>query len=231
MNKSKLILAAVFVVAIAGFFYFDLGSYFSLDYFSTQKDNIDQFYQNNQLLTMAIYFLVYIAVTGLSLPGAAILTLVGGAIFGLFYGLLLISFASSIGATLAFLFSRFLLKDWVQNSYAKQLKAINEGIEKEGTFYLFMLRMVPVFPFFIINLVMGLTPLKTAQFYLTSQLGMLLGTAAYVYAGTQLATISSPSDIITPGIISAFVALGLLPIVAKKLVEYLRKNKAENSTS
>ena len=165
------------------------------------------------------------AVTALSLPGAALMTLAAGAIFGLGWGLLIVSFASSVGATLAFLVSRHLLRDSIQNRYGKSLKSINQGVERDGAFYLFALRLVPAFPFFLINLVMGLTPLKTWTFYWVSQLGMLAGTAVYVNAGTQLAQIQSLGDVASPGLLGAFALLGIFPIIAKKLIDGLRARK------
>jgi uncharacterized membrane protein YdjX (TVP38/TMEM64 family)/thioredoxin reductase len=172
-----------------------------------------------------LFFVAYVAVTGLSLPGAAVMTLAGGAIFGLFWGLLLVSFASSLGATLAFLASRFLLRDWVQKRFGDRMRAINAGIAKEGGFYLFTLRLVPLFPFFVINLVMGLTPLKTRTFYWVSQLGMLAGTLVYVNAGTQLARIDSLAGILSPALLGSFVLLGIFPLLAKKIVDALAARK------
>jgi uncharacterized membrane protein YdjX (TVP38/TMEM64 family) len=164
------------------------------------------------------FFAVYVAVTGLSLPGAAIMTLVAGALFGLWTGTLLASFASSLGATVAFLFSRYILRDSVQNRFAHHLVAINKGIEREGALYLFTLRLVPVFPFFVINLVMGLMPIRTLTFYWVSQVGMLAGTVVYVNAGTQLGQLESLSGILSPGIILSFVLLGVFPLLAKAIV-------------
>jgi uncharacterized membrane protein YdjX (TVP38/TMEM64 family) len=172
-----------------------------------------------------LFFVAYVAVTGLSLPGAAVMTLAGGAVFGLFWGLLLVSFASSLGATLAFLASRFLLRDWVQQRFGDRLRAINAGIEKEGGFYLFTLRLVPVFPFFVINLLMGLTPIKTRTFYWVSQIGMLAGTLVYVNAGTQLARIDSLAGILSPALLGSFVLLGLFPLLAKKIVDAVAARK------
>ena len=163
--------------------------------------------------------------TGLSLPGAAILTLAGGAIFGLVWGVVIVSFASSIGATLAFLVSRFLLRDWVQAKFGDRLKPINDGIAKEGAFYLFALRLVPAFPFFVVNLAMGLTPIRTATYYWVSQVGMFAGTVVYVYAGTQLAQLTSLKGILSPGLLGAFVLLGLFPFVAKRVVTGLKARK------
>ena len=220
MNKSKLVVLAVIAALVVAFFAFDLKQYFSIEYFQSQRTAIMAYFEAHPLETAAIYFVVYVAVTGLSLPGAAILTLIGGAIFGLLWGTLIVSFASTIGATLAFLASRFVLRDWVQAKFGDKLKPINEGVQKEGSFYLFALRLVPAFPFFVINLVMGLTPIKTRTFYWVSQLGMLAGTIAYVYAGTQLGQFK-----ISVGLVAAFVILGIFPLVAKKTLDALKARK------
>ncbi len=196
--------------------------YFSLDYFKSQQAAIDTWYQAHPWQTALIYFLVYVAVTGLSLPGAALLTLAGGAIFGLLWGTLIVSFASSIGATLAFLASRFLFRDAIQRRFGDKLRTVNAGVEKEGAFYLFTLRLVPAFPFFLINLVMGLTPMKTWTFYWVSQIGMLLGTIVYVNAGTQLARIDSLRGILSLELIISFALLGVFPLAAKKIVDLVK---------
>ena len=187
VNRSRLIVVVVLAAAIAAFFVFDLGRFFSLDYLKSQQATIDAWYRANPVLTIAAYFAVYVAVTGLSLPGATVMTLAGGALFGVVTGTIVVSFASSVGATLAFLASRFLFRDAVQLRFGDKLKAIDAGIAKEGAFYLFTLRLVPAFPFFVINLAMGLTAIKMRTFYWVSQLGMLAGTIVYVNAGTQLA--------------------------------------------
>jgi len=216
VKKSKWLLLLAITLLVAAFFTFDLGRFLTLDYLRSRQQAFDLFYAENRLLTIGIYFSLYIAVTALSLPGAAIMTLAGGALFGFWTALVVVSFASSIGATLAFLVSRFLLRDWVQGRFGDKLRAVNAGVEKEGAFYLFSLRLVPVFPFFIINLVMGLTPLKAGLFYLVSQVGMLPGTAVYVNAGTQLARIESVSGILSPGLLFSFILLGVFPLIAKK---------------
>ena len=220
MTKSKILLFLIIAAAIAAFFVFDLKQYFSLDYFKSQRAVIDAYVAANPLQAGLIFFAIYVVVTGLSLPGAAIMTLVGGAVFGLVWGTVLVSFASSAGATLAFVASRFLLRDWVQAKFGDKLKPINDGIAKEGAFYLFALRLVPVFPFFVINLVMGLTKIKTITFYWVSQLGMLAGTIVYVYAGTQLGEFK-----IGAGLIFAFVLLGIFPLIAKKVLDTLKARK------
>ncbi|MGH8627713.1 MAG: FAD-dependent oxidoreductase, partial [Gammaproteobacteria bacterium] len=226
MNKKKLLLLLSVALLLVGFFAFDLGQYLSLAFFKAQQARIDAYYQAQPLRTVGIYFAIYVAVTGLSLPGAAIMTLAAGAIFDLFWGTVIVSFASTIGATLAFLASRFLLRDAVQARFGDKLKAINAGIEKDGSFYLFILRLVPAFPFFVVNLVMGLTPIRTTTFGWVSQLGMLAGTLVYVNAGTQIARIDSLAGILSPGIIASFVLLGLFPLLAKRLAEYAKARKA-----
>ncbi|HUP98306.1 MAG TPA: FAD-dependent oxidoreductase [Usitatibacter sp.] len=220
MSKGKLAVLAVLVAGVVAFFALDLRQYFSIDYFQSQRQAIDAYFAAQPLRTAAVFFAVYVAVTGLSLPGAAILTLVAGAIFGLLWGTVIVSFASSIGATLAFLASRYVLRDWVQAKFGDKLKPINEGVAREGAFYLFALRLVPAFPFFVINLVMGLTPIRTGTFYWVSQVGMLAGTIVYVYAGTQLGQFR-----ISGGLIAAFVLLGLFPIAAKKVLDALKARK------
>jgi pyruvate/2-oxoglutarate dehydrogenase complex dihydrolipoamide dehydrogenase (E3) component/uncharacterized membrane protein YdjX (TVP38/TMEM64 family) len=225
MTKGRLALLIALAALIAAFFVFDLGRYFSLEFFKQQQAAIDAYFAAHPLQTAALYFAVYVSVTGLSLPGAALMTLVGGAIFGLLWGTVLISFAASIGATLAFLASRFLFRDAIQRKFGDKLAAINRGVEKEGAFYLFALRLVPAFPFFVINLVMGLTPMKTRTFYWVSQLGMLAGTIVYVNAGTQIARIDSLAGLVSPGLIGSFVLLGLFPLVAKRIVDWLKARK------
>jgi pyruvate/2-oxoglutarate dehydrogenase complex dihydrolipoamide dehydrogenase (E3) component/uncharacterized membrane protein YdjX (TVP38/TMEM64 family) len=225
MSKGRLIVLIAIAAMVAAFFVFDLKSYFSLDFFKQQQAAIDAYFQASPLATAAIYFAIYVAVTGLSLPGAAIMTLVGGAIFGLLWGTVIVSFASAIGATLAFLASRYLFRDAIQAKFGDKLAAINRGVEKEGAFYLFALRLVPAFPFFVINLVMGLTPMKTRSFYWVSQLGMLAGTLVYVNAGTQIARIDSLAGLVSPGLIGSFVLLGLFPLIAKKIVDLLKARK------
>jgi len=225
MTKGKTLLFIIILLLAGSFFLFDLGQYLTLEFFKSQQAKIDLYYKSHPGRTMLIYFVIYIVVTALSLPGAALMTLVGGAIFGLITGTLLVSFASSIGATLAFLASRFLLRDTVQSKFGGHLNAINTRVEKDGGFYLFTLRLVPAFPFFVINLVMGLTPIRTLTFYLVSQLGMLAGTIVYVNAGTQIAKIESLSGILSPGLILSFAVLGIFPLIAKKIVSMIRARK------
>ncbi len=225
MNRSRLLVLAVVAVLVAAFFAAGGHRYLTFENAKAQQAAIQSFYQSHPWQTALGYFAAYVAVTGLSLPGAALMTLVGGGIFGLAWGTLIISFASTIGATLAFLASRFVLRDWVQQRFARHLRAINRGFEREGGFYLFTLRLIPAVPFFVINLAMGLTPMRTWTFYWVSQLGMLAGTVVYVNAGTQLAAIDSPAGILSPGLIGAFALLGVFPLVAKKVVDAAKARK------
>ncbi len=223
--KSKIVLLAVIAAAIGAFFYFDLGRYLSLEAFKAQQATLSAYVAENPWQSALAFFAAYVAVAALSLPGAALMTLLGGAIFGFGKGLVLVSFASAVGATLAFLSSRFLLRDWVQSKFGERLKPINDGVAKDGPFYLFALRLVPLFPFFVVNLVMGLTSIKTWPFYWVSQIGMLAGTAVFVNAGTQLAQISSLKGIISPAILGSFALLGIFPIIAKKILDVLKGRK------
>ena len=222
---KKIALLGVIVAAIFSFFYFDLNSYLTLQGMKNSLDTFQSQIAQTPVLSIGVFFAIYVAVTALSLPGAAILTLAAGALFGLVQGLVIVSFASSIGATLAFLVSRFILRDTVRNKFKEKLKKIDEGVEKQGAFYLFTLRLVPVFPFFLINLLMGLTSLKTWTFYWVSQVGMLAGTAVYVNAGTQLAQIDSLSGIVSPGLIFSFVLLGIFPWIAKAIVAVVNRRR------
>ena len=225
MKTSRLLLVAALVLAAILFFLFDLDRYFSLEFFKSQQAAIEAWRDARPLSAALLFFALYVAVTGLSLPGAAIMTLAAGAIFGLWWGTLIVSFASAAGATLAFLASRFVLRDAVQSRFRERLDTINKGVDRDGGFYLFTLRLVPVFPFFVINLVMGLTTIRTWTFYWVSQLGMLAGTVVFVNAGTQLAQIESPSGILSPGLIASFVLLGVFPLIAKKVIDIVKARK------
>jgi uncharacterized membrane protein YdjX (TVP38/TMEM64 family) len=216
--KSKVLILLGLVVAVAAFFLLDIGQFLTLDYLKNVRQEALAYVAANPVISTLGYFLIYVVVTGLSLPGAVVMTLAGGAVFGLVWGLLIVSFASSIGATIAMWISRTLLGAWVQGRFATQLTAINDGLEKDGGFYLFSLRMVPLFPFFVINLVMGLSKLTLWRFYWVSQVGMLAGTVVFVFAGTQLAEVSSLGDVLSPGLIIALSLLGLFPLIARKLV-------------
>lgn len=223
MNRIVVIFALA--ALIGSYFVFDLGQYFSLEYIKAEQANLTAQVLAEPLLTGGIFFLIYVAVTALSLPGAAIMTLVAGAVFGLLWGLVLVSFASTIGATLAMLVSRFVLREQVLKRFGNQMGKIDQGIEKDGAFYLFTLRLVPAFPFFAINLLMGLTSIPVLTFFLVSQVGMLAGTFVFVNAGTQLAQIETLSGILSPGLIGSFVLLGVFPLIAKKLVDAIAQNK------
>ena len=217
--------AAVALLAVWAWQHFGLGALLTLDNLKASRDALQAQVQAQPLATATVFFAVYVAAAALSIPGALILTLAAGAMFGLGWGLLLVSFASSLGALLAFLAARYLLRDGIQARFGKSLAPINDGVRKDGTFYLLTLRLVPVFPFWLINLLMGLTPMGAGRFYLVSQLGMLAGTAVYVNAGTQLAAIQSPGDILSPGLLGSFVLLGLFPLLAKAGVGWLERRK------
>ena len=219
-HAKKVLILAALVAVVSAIFIFDAQQYLSPEFYQ-------QLFASKPLLTAAIFFTAYLIVTALSIPGAAALTLMGGAIFGLGWGLLLISFASTMGATLAFLMARLLLKDSVQAKFGNYLKTINQGVAKDGAFYLFTLRLIPVVPFFIINLVMGLMPIRAWTFYWVSQLGMLAGTAVYVNAGSQLGQIDelSVSGIMTPGILGSFVLLAIFPWIVKAVMGKLKKSR------
>jgi pyruvate/2-oxoglutarate dehydrogenase complex dihydrolipoamide dehydrogenase (E3) component/uncharacterized membrane protein YdjX (TVP38/TMEM64 family) len=225
MNKNKLALALGVVALIVAFFAFDLGRYFSLAYLKSSQAQFAALYESQPVLVIGVYLLVYVAATALSLPGATILTLAAGAVFGLLVGTVIVSFASSIGATLAFLAARFLLRDSVQSRFGARLAEIDKGVQKEGAFYLFTLRLVPLVPFFVINLLMGLTRMKVGTFYWVSQVGMLAGTLVYVNAGTQLAKIDSLQGILSPALIGSFVLLGVFPLVAKWVLDAVKARR------
>lgn len=222
----KKIFVALIIIAVAVVLYrFGLADYLSLDALKAQQEEFAGFYARNPVLVIAAFFLIYVISTALSLPGAAVLTLAGGALFGVVEGTIIVSFASTIGATLAFLGSRFLLRDWVQAKFGDKLRSINEGVERDGAFYLFSLRLIPAVPFFVINVAMGLTPMRTFTYYWVSQVGMFLGTVVFVNAGTQLAQIDSLAGIASPGLIGSFVALGLFPWIARWLMGALKRRR------
>jgi uncharacterized membrane protein YdjX (TVP38/TMEM64 family) len=222
---KKAVLALVLIGAIAAYFIFDLGQYLSLENFKASQADIVAAKDANPSLYIAGFFLLYVAVTGLSIPGAAIMTLVAGALFGVVLGTLIVSFASTMGATLAFLSSRYLLRDWVQGKFGERLRAVDDGLEKDGAFYLFTLRLIPVFPFFVINLLMGLTRIKTGTFFWVSQIGMLPATIVFVNAGTQISRIDSTAGLLSPTLIASFVALALFPWVAKGIVAVVKRSR------
>jgi dihydrolipoamide dehydrogenase len=222
---KKILIVSMIAVFLVLFFVFDLHQMLTLTELKARQEAFYLYYLNHRLLTLGGYFVLYVLVTALSLPGATVMTLGGGALFGFWPALLVVSFASTIGATLAFLVSRFLLRDWVQGKFGERLKALNDGIAKEGGFYLFTLRLVPLFPFFVINLLMGLTPMRTWTYYWVSQVGMLAGTVVYVNAGTQLGQIQSLGGILSPGLLFSFVLLGVFPLVARKGVDIVKKRR------
>jgi len=225
LNKDvikKILIGFLIIGVFVSFFIFDLNQYLTLSYIKESKTRFYEFYVSNRLLTVSLYMLFYIFITALSLPGATVMTLAGGALFGFGIALIAISFASTIGATLACFASRYLLRSWIEKKFGDKLSVINTGIEKEGAFYLFMLRLIPLFPFFIINLLMGLTRIKLTTFYWVSQIGMLAGTAVYVNAGSELGKIDSLSGILSPGLIISFVILGIFPLTVKKVLGWYR---------
>lgn len=222
---KRLTLILLITALVAAFFALGLDRWLTLAALKAGQATFAGWYEASPALVAGGDLLLYVAVTALSLPGAVVMTLAGGALFGLWTGTLLVSFASSIGATLAFLVSRFLLRDQVQRRYGQRLAAVNAGMARDGAFYLFTLRLVPVFPFFVINLLMGLTPLRTRTFYWVSQLGMLPGTLVYVNAGTRLAELDSLSGILSPGLIASFALRGLFPLLARRLVAWMQARK------
>ncbi|MDY7575817.1 FAD-dependent oxidoreductase [Actimicrobium sp. CCI2.3] len=225
MTKNRLFLLLLIVAAIIAFFVFDLGRYLSLEELKSRQEALQAAAAASPLASAGIFFLIYTAATALSFPGATILTLGAGAIFGLWFGTLIVSFASCVGATLAFLSARFILRDWVIRRFGDKLKSFNEGIARDGALYLFTLRLVPVFPFFLINLLMGLTVMPVRTYYWVSQLGMLAGTLVFVNAGTQLAQITSLKGILSPGLLLSFVLLGVFPLIARKALDWIKARK------
>lgn len=226
---KKIAIVAVIAGLIILFKVLGLDQYLTLSSLKEQQAGFAAMYAEHRLAVITIYMLIYILVTGLSLPGAVIMTLAGGGLFGLVTGTIVISFASTIGATCACMVARFLLRDWVQQKFGDRLAKINAGMEQEGGFYLFSLRLVPIFPFFVINLAMGLTPIRITTFFWVSQLGMLPGTIVYVNAGKELAKLDSIKGILSPGLLFSFALLGLLPIITKKLLGVYTKRRSASS--
>jgi len=226
---KKLILIGIVAILIAAFFFFGLHNHFNLQTLQEKRGDLINLYKQNPVLIGGGFFLVYVAFAALSLPAAAILTLGAGAVFGFWTGLIIVSFASTIGATLAFLIARYILRESMESKFSSQLEKINAGVEKDGWLYCFSARLIPAFPFFVVNIVMALTKLKTFTFYWSSQLGMLAGTAVFVNAGTQVSTISQISDILSPKIIGSFILLAVFPIVAKFIMSKVRKPAAEST--
>ena len=228
MNKKKIALVVLFITAIALFFTLDLGQYLNLSYIKSQQQAINDYYSLYPIKTGLIFFISYVLITGVSLPGAGIMTLAGGAIFGVVWGTVIVSFGSVFGATIAFLIARYLFHDYVQEHFGKYLGPINRGVKKDGDLYLFTIRFVPVFPFFIVNTLMALTPIKTLNFALVSQIGMLIPTIIFVNAGTQLARIESPGDVLSPELILSFALLATFPFLAKKTLAYIKNKKTSD---
>ena len=227
---QRITIILLIIILIAIFILLDLERYFSLRYIKESQASFSNLYAQHRVMVLGAYMLIYVLVAALSLPGAAIMTLAGGALFGFVVGTVVVSFASSIGATIACLVSRFILREWVQNKFGDKIKPINRGIENEGAFYLFTMRLIPVFPFFIINLVMGLTKMSLITFYWVSQVGMLAATMVYVNAGKELARIDSLSGILSPRLIISFIILGLFPITVKKIMGWFRVKKGKAAT-
>jgi pyruvate/2-oxoglutarate dehydrogenase complex dihydrolipoamide dehydrogenase (E3) component/uncharacterized membrane protein YdjX (TVP38/TMEM64 family) len=225
MRLRQIVLLLLLALAIGAFVALDLGRYLSFEQLKASQTSFAQLHAEQPFTVAAVYFLVYVLATALSIPGAVVITLAGGAIFGLWQGLLIVSFASTVGATLAFLASRFLLRDWVEARFGQRLADINAGVNREGGFYLFTLRLIPVVPFFLINLLMGLTRMKVWTYYWVSQIGMLAGTAVYVNAGTQLAQLDSLQGILSPALLGSFVLLGIFPLIARRIVAAVQKRK------
>ena len=225
MNPKKIAVLAILAAASTAFFLLDLGQYFSLASIKQSQAMFTGYYEQRPVLVTAVFFAVYVAITALSLPGAAIMTLASGASFGLVLGTIVVSFASTLGATLAMLAARTILRDSIEKRFGKRLVEVNKGVDKEGAFYLFTLRLIPAIPFFALNLLMGLTRMKTWTFFWVSQVGMFAGTVAYVYAGIEIAKIVSLRSILSPGLLGAFVLLGLFPLLTKKIVDAIRQRK------
>lgn len=221
-NSTKIILALVILLLFGLFFYFDLGRFLSFDFIKSSQVEFNNFYEYNPIITISIFFLIYVVAIALSFPGAAILTLLAGALFGLVVGTIVVSIASTLGALLATVASRYLFRDYFEKRFPKQLKRVNEGVEREGAFYLFTLRMIPIFPFFLINILMGLTKMRLWTYTWVSQIGMLAGTIVYVNAGTQLGALESFAGILSPMLIFSFVLLGVFPYIAKFIVSRLK---------
>ncbi len=224
--NRKILIFGVAVAAIAALLHFGVLDMLSLEGLKARKAEFDARYAAAPMVFLASYFLLYVAITAVSFPGAAILTLAGGALFGVVTGTIIVSFASTIGATLAFLGSRYLFRDWVMGRFGERLNSFDEGVARDGAFYLFSLRLIPAVPFFVINLLMGLTSIKTWTYFWVSQVGMLLGTIAYVNAGTQLAQVTSLKGIASPLLIGSFFALGLLPWAARWIVRAVKRQSA-----
>ncbi len=222
---KKILIILILAALIAAYFAFGLGAYLTVEGVKQVADDVGGYYARNPAQVIALFFLVYVGVTAASLPGAAVMTLAAGALFGVFVGTVVVSFASTLGATLAFLASRYVLRDAVEVRFGDRLKAVNQGLERDGAFYLFTIRMIPLFPFFVVNLVMGLTRIRAWTYAWVSQVGMLLGTIVYVNAGTQLARIDSLAGIASPAVLASFALLGIAPWFAKAIIAWIKRRK------
>ena len=220
MTKFRFLLAALIATAIGIIFAFDLYQYLTLEFFQTQQEYIQTFVQENLVLSVGIFFVIYVSATTLSLPVAGVFCLISGALFGMVLGSVVISFVSTIGATLAFLISRFLLQDYVDRHFPKAAKIVNEGIQREGAYYLFCLRLVPAFPYFVLNLVMGLTHMRVTTYAWVTQLALLPITLVLTNAGEQIVLISAPGDIISPTLMGSLILVGVFPLIMKKVLGY-----------
>lgn len=226
MDRKKIFVLILVSTLIILFFIFDLGKFLTFEYIQNSQESFSQYYEQNKILTIILFFVIYVLVAALSIPGAAIMTVLAGALFGLIIGVLVVSFASTIGATIAMLFSRYVFSQSVEKKFPEFSKKINKGVDEEGAFYLFSIRLVPIIPFFVVNLAMGLTKINIWTFFWVSQLGMFLGTIIYVNAGSELSKISSLDGILSPTLLFAFVLIGILPLALKYVV-----NKIQNRTN
>lgn len=227
-SVKRILIFTVIVGLIAGYFIFDLGQYFSLEYLKASRERFQALYAEHTMAVIGVYFLIYVSATALALPAATVITLAGGALFGLVTGTIVVSFASSVGAAVAFIISRYLLRDWVQKRFGDKLAKINKGIEQEGAFYLFTLRLIPVFPFFVINTVIALTPMRLFTYYWVSQIGMFPATVVYVNAGKELGQLDSLSGLLSPSLIISFAILGIFPLIMKKAVGWYQARRWNN---
>ncbi|XXJ19803.1 TVP38/TMEM64 family protein [Desulfovibrio caledoniensis] len=221
----KILVAACLAGLVAAYFLFDLGRFFSLDYLKQSREQFRNLYEVHTFLVLGAYFLIYVTVAALGLPAATVVTLAGGALFGLWVGVVVVSLASTLGACLAFLVSRYVLRDSVRRRFGDKLSRIDRGVEEEGIFYLFTLRLIPIFPFFVVNALMGLTPMRLLSYAWVSQVGMLPATVVYVNAGKELGRLDSLSGLLSPSLILSFAALGLFPLAVKKALGWYRKRR------
>ena len=229
MKLKKILILIIIAGLIVAVKFFHIDRYLTLSFLKGSLDSLKSLYESHRIMVITGYFIIYVLTTSLSLPGASPLGIAGGALFGFWTATIVVSFASTIGATLACLVSRFLLRDWIQNKFGDRIKKVNEGIEKEGAFYLFTLRLIPVFPFWLINLAMGLTKMSLFKFYWVSQIGMLPGTMVFVNAGKELAKIESVKGILSPGLIISFTLIGIFPIMVKKLIALYRSRRQKSA--